>query len=160
MTAKIWDAGSGVCLQTLEGHSSRVSSAALSSDGRWVVTASYDGTARIWDASSGAGKQTREVGRSLMNPAFDVGDRALITEIGCLHFDVLSIPEQAANASIITQDSRDVIGLSEDGRWITLNAQNHVWLPSEYRPSCSAVYRNILAVGVGSGRVWICIIDD
>ena len=37
----------------LPGHTNRVRSAAFSSDGRRVVTSSYDKTARIWDAATG-----------------------------------------------------------------------------------------------------------
>ena len=31
-----------------------------------------------------------------------------------------------------------------------------MWLPSEYRASCSAVSRKTIGIGCGSGRVWIC----
>ena len=39
--------------KTLAGHTSEISSANLSSDGRRIVTGSSDNTAKIWDASSG-----------------------------------------------------------------------------------------------------------
>ena len=38
---------------TLRGHTGPIYSAAYSPDGRWIVTASRDGTARVWDAQSG-----------------------------------------------------------------------------------------------------------
>jgi WD40 repeat protein len=52
-TARIWDAESGNQVAVLNGHTSGVSSAVFSSDGKRVVTASEDKTARIWDAESG-----------------------------------------------------------------------------------------------------------
>jgi WD40 repeat protein len=55
---QIWDAGSGKCLQTLEGHSGPVSSVAFSPDSAWLASASAGGTVKIWDAGSGKCLQT------------------------------------------------------------------------------------------------------
>ena len=52
-TSKIWNAGSGQCLLTLEGHEAEVMSIAFSPDGASVVTASFDETAKIWSTASG-----------------------------------------------------------------------------------------------------------
>src|SRR5207248_7134389 len=46
--------------------------------------------------------------------------------------------------------------LSSDGEWIIYNSKNWVWLPSEYRPTCSAVLGKSIGIGVGTGKVWIC----
>jgi WD40 repeat protein len=48
------------CLQTLEGHSSWVTSVAFSSDSGRLASASYDSTVKIWDTSSGECLQTLE----------------------------------------------------------------------------------------------------
>jgi len=37
------------CMQTLEGHGRAVSSMAFSSDGRFVVSGSYDRNVKMWD---------------------------------------------------------------------------------------------------------------
>jgi RNA polymerase sigma factor (sigma-70 family) len=46
-------ADTGRPIRSLSGHKDRVTSVAYSSDGRWVVTAAWDGTARLWDAQTG-----------------------------------------------------------------------------------------------------------
>ena len=53
MTARIWDAQSGVLLNTLRGHAAWLTGVAYSSDGHRVVTSSADHTARVWDAEDG-----------------------------------------------------------------------------------------------------------
>ncbi|KAI9786212.1 MAG: hypothetical protein M1839_007622 [Geoglossum umbratile] len=58
MTVKLWDAGSGAALRTLEGHLDLVWAVAFSPDGKALVSASLDMTIRLWDARSGAALQT------------------------------------------------------------------------------------------------------
>ncbi|HEX5754497.1 MAG TPA: hypothetical protein VFZ09_50400, partial [Archangium sp.] len=48
--ARVWSADGKGEPVVLRGHESGVSSAAFSPDGKWVVTASSDGTARVWSA--------------------------------------------------------------------------------------------------------------
>ncbi|KAF3768208.1 hypothetical protein M406DRAFT_51956, partial [Cryphonectria parasitica EP155] len=48
------------CLQTLEGHSSEVSSVAFSGDSQQIASGSYDATVRIWDTRTGQCLQTLE----------------------------------------------------------------------------------------------------
>lgn len=45
---RLWDAVSGELLRTLEGHQHGVDRIAFAPNGRWLVTASYDGAVRIW----------------------------------------------------------------------------------------------------------------
>ncbi|MEE1119871.1 MAG: hypothetical protein U0K90_08055, partial [Bacteroidales bacterium] len=47
-TIKIWDANTGQCLQTLEGHSWNVRSVAYSPDATKINSGSGDGTIKIW----------------------------------------------------------------------------------------------------------------
>jgi WD40 repeat protein len=43
----------GLLIRTLEGHISSVNAVAITPDGRWVVSASADGTLRVWNLESG-----------------------------------------------------------------------------------------------------------
>jgi WD40 repeat protein len=38
---------------TLKGHTSFVYGVAFSPDGKWLASASWDGSAKVWDATSG-----------------------------------------------------------------------------------------------------------
>lgn len=50
---RVWDLETGRCLHTLTGHTSRVLSVALSSDGRLALSGSKDRAARLWDLQAG-----------------------------------------------------------------------------------------------------------
>jgi WD40 repeat protein len=52
-TAKVWDAATGDCLQTLRGHLDRVRQAVFNYKGDRVATASSDNLAIIWDWKTG-----------------------------------------------------------------------------------------------------------
>lgn len=47
-TAKVWDAATGECLYSLQGHEGAVCSATASSDLKYIVTCSEDNTAKLW----------------------------------------------------------------------------------------------------------------
>jgi hypothetical protein len=56
-SARIWDSNTGADLRKLagdDGHTGFVNAAVFSPDGKYVLTASDDGTAKIWNASTGA----------------------------------------------------------------------------------------------------------
>jgi WD40 repeat protein len=154
-TVMIWDASSSTCLQTLEGHSNGVNSVAFSHDSTLLASASGDRTIRIWDASNSTCLQTLEVGKALYTISFDATSSCLYTEIGTIAI----APSLPLTTTVIKPPKYQGGGLSSSGAWITYSSKNVVWLPSEYRPSCSAVSANTVAIGVGSGKVWMCSFD-
>ncbi|KAF1959162.1 HET-domain-containing protein [Byssothecium circinans] len=155
----IWDASSGDCLQTLKEHSSGVWSVAFSHDSARLASASSDGTVKVWDVSSGACLQTLSIGKRLLRISFDITDSYLHTDIGTIDIRALSGSPSLPTISEPCSPQYQGLALSADGVWITHNSENLVWLPSEYRPSCSAVSRNTISIGVGTGRVWICKVE-
>lgn len=54
----------GSLVMTLEGHSHKITSVAISGNGKSVVTGSYDSTAKVWDMATGSLMTTLEM-RSL-----------------------------------------------------------------------------------------------
>jgi hypothetical protein len=141
-TVKIWDASSGACLQTLEGHSSAVMSVAFSHNSTRLASASVHSTVKIWNASSGACLQTLE------------GDSSAVSSA-----DLVSILVPLYSDRIVTgsqQPVRQGPAISSHNTWVANDAQNLLWLPTEYRPMCSAVSGRCVGIGTGSGKVWIC----
>jgi WD40 repeat protein len=157
-TVKMWDASTGACLQTLEGHSGGVTSVAFSHDSTRLASASADKTVKVWDASSGACLQTLVVGKPLFNLSFDAASSCLLTEIGSVDVSA-SVGSGAESVTVLQRPQYLDAGVSSDNTWITFNGKHLLWIPPEYRPSCSSVCGNMIGMGVGSGRVWVCSIN-
>ena len=68
-TVRIWNAVTGECEQTLEGHTDAVFSASFSPDGAKVVSGSADNTVRIWNAVKGECEQKLEGHTDAVNSA-------------------------------------------------------------------------------------------
>jgi WD40 repeat protein len=144
-TVKIWDAHSGACLQTLKGHGGPVSSVAFSHDSARLASASYGSTVKIWDAHSGVCLQTLEGYSSIASSV------NLVSILVSLHPDKTAIEPQ--------QPVSQGAAISLNCTWVSNNAQDMVWLPTEYRPdgpACSAVSGRCVGIGTGSGKVWFC----
>ena len=52
-TLKVWDAATGRCIATLEGHSGDVYGVAVSPDERRVLSVARDNTLKVWDVVTG-----------------------------------------------------------------------------------------------------------
>ena len=158
-TVKVWDASSGECLRTLQGHSRSVTSVAFSHDLTRLASGSDDKTVKVWDASSGECLQTLSLGKACERISFDISGSYLHTNIGTIKISVPLGSSPLPSPLDLQSPQYQGPALSADGVWITYNLENLVWLPSEYRPSCSAVSRNTIGIGVGMGRVWICRVE-
>jgi WD40 repeat protein len=158
-TVKIWDARSGACLQTLEGHGSSVNSVAFSPDLTRLASGSVDNTVKIWDARSGACLHTFKVNNIVRRMKFDQTGRLLRTNIGTLVLGTSTSPV-LHNPTNLDTSHVNGWGLSSDKVWITFNSNNTLWLPAEYRPSCSDVSRQMIGIGVSSGKIWIYQLQD
>ena len=137
----------------------RSSSSDISFDeGTRLASAFGDRTVKIWDASSGACLQTLDVSKSLSNLSFDATSLCLLTKIGSIDVSA-SIGSGAESVTVLQRPQYLDAGVSSDNTWITYNGKHLLWIPPEYRPSCSSVCGNIIGMGVGSGRVWVCSIN-
>src|SRR5436305_7914493 len=92
---------------------------------------------------------------TLHNISFDTADQYLRTDIGAIDLDVSSASSRALSRIAYQKPRRRNHGVSSDGTWITCNSENLLCLPSEYRPSRSAMTASTVAIGCPSGRVLI-----
>ncbi len=69
----LWDINTGELKTTFKGHTSSITSMAFSSDGKTLVTGSWDRSVRIWDVATGENRYTFKqhtdgVARIILNP--------------------------------------------------------------------------------------------
>ncbi|KAF2734271.1 WD40 repeat-like protein [Polyplosphaeria fusca] len=156
----MWKVGSGECVSTLEGHSDWVRSVAFSHDSTLLASASDDHTVRVWRMGSGECLHTVNVERAMYRISFDSSGKHLYTDSGLVDISTLSTSAPASISAETQTAQYQHVALSATGIWITYNSENLLRLPSEYRPSCSAVSGNVIAMGTGNGRVWTCEVQS
>ncbi|KAH6986689.1 WD40-repeat-containing domain protein [Ilyonectria destructans] len=138
-TVRIWRVDSGDCVQELKGHSSSVRSIAFSYDSALVASASDDRTVRIWRTDAGDCVQTVHIGfvsHLSFEPEASVASTTLV------------MPSHI-------RDCRFGFGITGDGCWISWHGNNLLWLPVDFRPTCSKVLGSTIVIGCRSGRVII-----
>lgn len=123
----------------LEGHTGDINSVTFSPDGRFVVTASADGTARVWDAATGAtlGElrgHTKSVNSASFSPdgkfivtasddatvrLWDANSFALVREIGSAY-------PRAVSSAEYSPDGRFIVAASGESAWVCDPARGEV----------------------------------
>ncbi|KAF2192389.1 HET-domain-containing protein [Zopfia rhizophila CBS 207.26] len=153
-TVKLWDAGTGAVLQTLEGHSRSVRAVAFSPDGKVLVSGSGDKTVKLWDAGTGAvlqmleGHSYKRVNTVALTLSFSEDGTLLQTDREVLHTTSLS------PSGVLSRPSPSYAIFVKE-QWVRWGVEDMLWLPPEYRPSCTAVYGSVVALGCSSGRLLI-----
>ncbi|KAF2810840.1 uncharacterized protein BDZ99DRAFT_441438 [Mytilinidion resinicola] len=124
-----WDA----CRSTLEGHSGSVNAVAFSPDGQLAAT--------------GSCRSTLEGHSGFVDAvAFSLDGQFLRTNRGDIP---LSLPPIRTSSF----KNRESSNLFIQDQWVTRNQQPLLWLPSEYRPVCIALHKDIICLGHSSGRI-------
>jgi WD40 repeat protein len=146
-TVRLWDVTMGTALRTLMGHSGSVKAVTFSPDGQLVASASDDNTVRLWDVATGAARRTLDVDASIISKlSFSRESQYLEIDKG-----LLGLQRFSSDAS--RPQALPLYNISGKGDWITRDAENLLWLPSDYRATCFAQCHNLLALGHASGQV-------
>ena len=102
---------------------------------------------RLWDSATGALQQILNTDGTVGKLEFSQDGSYLITNSGTLN--IQSGHENHASTSTYTSLAIFI----EQEQWTNLNGKNVLWLPPDFRPSCSAINGNSLALGYASGLV-------
>jgi WD40 repeat protein len=108
---KVWEAGSGRLLRTLEGHKSWVTSVAVTPDGRAVVSRDSGRKDYRWNLATGARSHASSKDKALLT-AIRKRHRGLRITGGDLH---LAAPDGSSRACLITLPGGHWIALLADG---------------------------------------------
>jgi WD40 repeat protein len=155
---KVWDVGNGTCLQTMDNQNKPAHSITFSHDSSRLAAAFDENIVKVFDANSGVCLQTLKVDRRITSLSFDSTGSYLHTDVGTIAVDS-SETSSAVDFAEPKHCQWQGVGVSSDGMWITNGSENILRIPSEYRRLCSSVGGNMIGIGTGSGKVWICSVD-
>jgi hypothetical protein len=155
-TVHIWDVATGMTLKILRGHWDTISAVAFSPNNKELASGSYK-IARIWDIATG-----EELRKFRFNGPVETlsypDNRSIVTNYGgyplggfyvnARPFPIFSIARPLPSQSLAY---RPPIFVEEE--WILHGEDRVLWLPLEYRPTCSAVHEGVVCLGLSSGRV-------
>ncbi|KAJ5690340.1 hypothetical protein N7462_004732 [Penicillium macrosclerotiorum] len=181
-TIKIWETASGALQQTLKSGSKLITSLAFSPDGQ-LIASTTSMEVNVWKTATGTLQKTLgnyinsvdlvafspdgeslglmskwkgEVGINMiklwetktftLQHAFERNSED--TEVPAVFHSVFH--EENMNSSQFQSESGVQISANE---WVNLFGVRRLWLPPNYRPTCSAIRGNTVALGHASGRI-------
>jgi WD40 repeat protein len=142
----LWNSVTGQKVQRLNGHGEMITAIAFSCDNQLLVPGSYDRTVRLWNPATGEELQRFQLNTTVSELWFSSDGQRLETDKGVLLI--------ASNPSLLPSLEPMALGpIFLNGEWIVRDGQNLLWLPHDYRGSCSASKENCLVIGQESGMV-------
>ena len=156
-TVRIWNTRSSECVQIL--NHPRIVDAyclAFSPDGTKLISVS-DERIRLWDLETAECLSDIRISESVSRISFDISGRYLNTNIGPIVIPVSSSADEWVAAPNSLSLDRHHIGLGMDGKWITHNSENILWIPVEYRPYNMDASERSIAIALRSRIMFVTL---
>ncbi|KAM0246869.1 hypothetical protein ACHAQJ_010072 [Trichoderma viride] len=144
---QIWDVQSGSCIRAYESRIAEPKLVAFSPDSTLVGASYSDNIVKLWHVNTGDCLLEIDLGATTTRLTFLPTASCLVTDVGAINIQHLVTPKDGYCPAM------SGYGISRDGSWITWNGKNILWLPPEYRPSCSVVLGTTVILGSYSGSV-------
>ena len=146
-TVRLWDTATGSCRSTLEGHSAWISAIAFTPDGKIVASTSEDQKVRLWDTATGSCRSTLEGHSAWISAvAFSPDSEHLDTNRG-----QIALPFSISDS--VLDQAKVFPSAFVEGQWVGFAEQRLLWLPPEYRSTCTAVCGDTVCIGHASGHI-------
>ncbi|TRX93491.1 hypothetical protein FHL15_005766 [Xylaria flabelliformis] len=161
-----------------QSKSARADGIVFSADSSLVAVA-LDGEICVWSVSTAQCLQTLDIKPfEVSRLSFDKRNEFLVSNIGTLRLHGEQLPNTMSDITSVTPDStsdqlpvrgslqRDYrklcvgYGLSTDKCWITLNGENLLWLPVDFRPRLFDVSGSHIALGTKLKKLIIIGFSD
>jgi len=130
-TARLWDAYTGQCLQSFEGHEGTVESVHFTPDGSTLCTGSVDGFTKLWDMATGECWRTMQGRRDPCGPSSTSPDGKLTATSLCQRVQISDAKTYSVIRVLQTRDGgRAVPSWSPDGSMLafaTADGCAEVW---------------------------------
>jgi WD40 repeat protein len=121
----LWEVETGREILGVTGHIGPVASAAVSNDGRWIVTGGTEGTVRVWNAASGKHQLAYVHGARLSSVAFSPGGEIIASAAadGTVRLWSIATGAEVRRLEFPGADLGDV-AFSPDGKLLGVGGRN------------------------------------
>lgn len=118
-TVRLWNAATGECLRTLNGHAQGVDAVAWSPDGAMLASASLDGTVRLWNTSTWETVRTLQGPVGVVDAAWSPDGKALASAAIDGTLSVWEATTGRRERALVGHTAPATsVAWSPDGRWI------------------------------------------
>ncbi|KAL2849869.1 WD domain protein [Aspergillus pseudoustus] len=140
----LWETSTGALKYTLTSRSDKMHSLAFSPDGR-LLASGCGNAIELWDPATGTLRYT--ITDSLNH--FSRNFSHLMTQLP-------SFSPRDWHDMLLSGFTKPINKPSLQGdQWISFRGRRELWLPPDYRPSCSAVKDGAIALGCDNGRIHV-----